>query len=101
MPKVFKVFSQFVQTNLVNDLYSCGGLIYNFLVIWSSSNLLLGDCFSNRLEPGSILIDLLFVLIHFSSIHGFPSSNRPRTRFPSSNQVRCSKGFLSDYVFSS
>ncbi|MFS8021884.1 hypothetical protein Hanom_Chr16g01432841 [Helianthus anomalus] len=62
---MFKGFSHFVQINLVNDLYSCGGLIYNFLVIWSSSNLLLGDCFSNRLEPGSILIDLLLVLIHF------------------------------------
>ncbi|MFS8025702.1 hypothetical protein Hanom_Chr16g01478341 [Helianthus anomalus] len=29
---MFKVFSHFVQINLVNDLHSCGGLIYNFLV---------------------------------------------------------------------
>ncbi|KAF5813296.1 hypothetical protein HanXRQr2_Chr03g0096621 [Helianthus annuus] len=62
---MFKGFFHFVRINLVNDLHSCGGLIYSFLVIWSSSNLLLGDCFSNRLELGSILIDLLFVLLLF------------------------------------
>uniref|UniRef100_A0A251UER4 Uncharacterized protein n=1 Tax=Helianthus annuus TaxID=4232 RepID=A0A251UER4_HELAN len=45
---MFKGFFHFVRINLVNDLHSCGGLIYSFLVIWSSSNLLLGDCFSNR-----------------------------------------------------
>ncbi|MFS8020354.1 hypothetical protein Hanom_Chr15g01414551 [Helianthus anomalus] len=57
---MFKGSCHFVQIKLDNDLHSCGGLIYNFLVIWSSSNLLLGECFPNRLELGSILNDLFF-----------------------------------------